>query len=160
MNNKIISCIVGGTSSLAQRSKSSHMLTIVRFGGARPGGMPTFNWKERKQLKLDELRGTMKNWPHGDFEDIEKYIDTTDPSYKVIKLADLGDQALESFPIVPDSRKKVFKTSLMFGPQKSCGMLNEHSHQINRKRRQPFSHRRVFGPKFAALKEQAAAGNQ
>ena len=47
-------------------------------GGGRPGGRPTFNWKQRKLLGLDDLRNQreMRIKFAGDFNDLKPFMDT------------------------------------------------------------------------------------
>jgi len=48
-------------------------------GGGRPGGKPTFNWKQRKLLGLDELKDQkdMRVKFAGDFNDLKPFMDIT-----------------------------------------------------------------------------------
>ena len=48
-------------------------------GGGRPGGKPTFNWKQRKELGLDNLKDEkdMRVKFAGDFNDLKSFMDSS-----------------------------------------------------------------------------------
>jgi len=110
----------------------------VRNGGGRPGGVPTFNWKEKKSINYDvggsksfedkfaaassfeELKESLKN---------EKFIDLTNlDKFEEEEIAD------ESEAI---SDKKVINVGLLFGPNKPRGAIprkDDYDHQKERRR--------------------------
>ena len=61
-------------------------------GGGRPGGKPTFNWKERMELRLARKGAKkikpFKMRPSGDWDDIAPYFDES-KGHIMINITDL-----------------------------------------------------------------------
>ena len=81
------SSLITSSSSLSIKSSISILSLYIpsiyqqyRYagGGGRPGGRPTFNWKQRKLLGLDDLRNQreMRIKFAGDFNDLKPFMDT------------------------------------------------------------------------------------
>ena len=82
----------------------NRVLDIVRhMGGGRPGGRPTFNWKEKRALGLDKEFGELKAGPFGYFEDIENHF-AKDVEKSFIKLGDIEEYTAPDVPLL--NRKK------------------------------------------------------
>lgn len=117
-------------------------------GGGRPGGKPTFNWRERMQLRLtrkgEKKLKPLKITPTGDWEDVEAYFDESKGD-TMINITELDEfeapdvKSYEQFEGPNDTRKEVDVSSL-FGPGKSRGSVERKKKQYKN-----FSHSRVFG---------------
>jgi len=106
-------------------------------GGGRPGGKPTFNWKERKALKLDELasRKEFKIKPFGDFDDLKPFFDEKvgDVTIDLRSVDSFDDESLFPKQSLDDENdpkaafkgenntRKVVQISSLFGSKKTFG---------------------------------------
>ena len=98
-------------------------------GGGRPGGRPTFTWKEKKQLELDgkRLKPMRVNADVGLFEDIEPYFNPARGD-KIVDITNL--EVFEEDPPAsylrgeekPNGRTKI-QVSRLFGSTKPVGTL-------------------------------------
>ena len=125
-------------------------------GGGRPGGKPTFNWRERMMLRLarkDEKKlKPLKIAPTGDWADLEAYFDESRGD-TMINISELDEfeapdvVSHEQFEGPNDTRKEI-DVSTLFGPHKPRGALERKRKPSYAKN---FSHTRVFGRKKEAL---------
>ena len=125
---------------------SNVLLTTVRHGGGgggRPGGKPTFNWKQRKILGLDGAKA-LKPYKFKPtfqlFSDLEPYfdpkkdviIDITDletfeePQELLDRVAKDDSETENKYEGENNTRKQVQITSL-FGSAKPFGLLPNHT---------------------------------
>ncbi len=140
-------------SVVSRRATQARVATCqqLRFagGGGRPGGKPTFNWKERMELRLarkgDKRIKPFKVGPSGDWDDIAPYFDKN-KGHTMIDITDLDTfeapetEELGEFEGENDTRKVIDVTSL-FGPDKARGSLPKKRNHAKLN----FSHRRIFG---------------
>lgn len=108
-------------------------------GGGRPGGKPTFNWKERRALNLDVLskRKEFKVKPFGNFDELKPFFDEKvgDMTIDLKKVESFDDTTY--FPQNLDemdsdnlfkgenNTRKVMQMSLLFGSKKPYGMFTK-----------------------------------
>ena len=122
-------------------------------GGGRPGGRPTFNWKQKQQLRLLEKAGKRANLAPvgvmGDFQDIRDLVDaasTVDITNLATYESPRDAAAAEAGPYEGDNntRKQILVANL-YGSHKPCGPLVKKQNFEQRR----FSHRRLFEDKKA-----------
>lgn len=105
LNDKQVRLIYTTTKLPSQLSKSINNTILKRYagGGGRPGGKPTFNWKERKQLGLDNInkKPFKLNPQMGLWDDIKDHFDES----KGDKMIDITD--LENFEEDPEDLKRL-----------------------------------------------------
>jgi len=107
-------------------------------GGGRPGGKPTFSWKQKFQLRLDskQKKKVYKSRPFGDFQELEEYIDPTrgDAIYEI------SDGFTEpEMPKGMNNQYKVIDVTKLYGSDKPYGQLTR-DRPVNSS---PFSKRRM-----------------
>jgi len=105
-------------------------------GGGRPGGKPSFNWKERSALKLDNFgsRNEFKIKPFGSYDEIKPFYDENagDVTIDLNKVASFDDETL--FPPNVDDEignlfkgdsntRKILQISSLYGSTKPYGLL-------------------------------------
>ena len=118
-----------------------HLQNPVRFagGGGRPGGRPAFNWKEKLLLRLgsNEKKMPWKNRPFGDFEaEIMPYFDASrgDVIVDITNMSDWKEPVgVSSGTDERNNDKKKVKIPLLFGSNKSFGLLSKNSTSVGRK---------------------------
>ena len=114
-------------------------------GGGRPGGKPTFNWKERRQLGLAPA-GTKapRMRSYGDEWEM-RHIITEEDLANTIKLYDVNDTDPQPFEYTEELiyDKKIIPVTSLFGPHKYRGAIFKKFNYQNKK----FSHQRIFGVK-------------
>jgi len=125
---------------LALASSVNDAAGQVRFagGGGRPGGKPTFSWKERRDLKLRDKGEKLKVFKlkdFGDFDDIKGFIDESRGDV-IIDITDMDDFDFNSLLGSPEeqatlkakmekdenSRKQIMP-SMLFGSAKPAGAI-------------------------------------
>ena len=125
---------------LALASSVNDAAGQIRFagGGGRPGGKPTFSWKERRDLQLREKGEKLKVFKlkdFGDFDDIKGFMDESRGDV-IIDITDLEDFDFESLMGTPEeqaaikakasqdenSRKQIIPSRL-FGSAKPTGNI-------------------------------------
>lgn len=96
-------------------------------GGGRPGGKPTFNWKEKKILNLTHVRKPVKMPLSGNFKMIEKHFDVNHGDFKITlsgNAPNVGNMTLEKLSTQLNmSRTKKVNLNLLFGSNKPFGEL-------------------------------------
>lgn len=103
-----------------------------------------FNWKQRKQLGLDlpKQPEEMKLEYFGDYEDLMK-----DERYKGGTFVDVPSEGTFEYTQgkvdEPDRQRKVINVAMLYGANKPTGPA------VLEKKRERFSHKRVFGHKSA-----------
>lgn len=155
----MLSCALLARNSLAAAATT----TAKRFagGGGRPGGRPTFNWKQKQQLRLLEKgQRTPKLVPLGvvgDFRDIQGLVDMS----KAVNLSKLDeytsppDAAADLGPWEGENNtRKQVQVSRLFGSAKPYGALVKKANFENRR----FSHKRLAEQKQARLGATRAGG--
>ena len=132
------------------RSRSA-LQTQIRYagGGGRPGGKPTFNWKERMALRLarkgDQKVKPFRVVPTGDWDDIAPYFDEA-KGHSMIDITNLDSfeaphtEEIGEFEGEHDTRKSI-DVSRLFGKDKARGAIPKKYNYGNKR----FSHKRVFG---------------
>ena len=166
------------TVRLAGRGPAACVADLVGFGvgqnqqrnaggGGRPGGRPTFSWKDKQALRLankaDKQQKPFKVLPFGDFKDIEPYLNASKGDFMV----DITDSAewseesekkkrYESQGVTYEeaeaekarvaNTRKVIDPSLLFGSQKTAGVIEKKYNYSGAK----FSHKRIFGESKSA----------
>lgn len=127
-------------SSIIDAISKDVIKTTVRYGGSRPGGRPTFNWKEKNQLKAIELKNNQNNASSpsstvfnnsttGDFDDIKHLFDpkngdvVVDISDTDFDSEDFDKQYLSNVGKVInyDTSRKSVNISKLFGSHKRKG---------------------------------------
>jgi hypothetical protein len=114
-------------------------------GGGRPSARPTFSWKERNALGLQDKQrsGVRKNklGVRGDASDMEEFLAATDVDVKEVDVLAQSD-GWESIDRYVDDKLTINPANL-FGPDKSRGRLIKKRNYNS----QRFSHSRIFGKK-------------
>lgn len=100
------------------------------------------NTKKEKKLSLQ---------PFGDFKQIEKQLSDNDfvVTLKGKESTKFNAEEISKLFKTDVNTKKVIDTTMLYGSHKTAGML---PHKHNKK--QPFSHRRIFGHKQAEVSNQ------
>jgi hypothetical protein len=133
-------------------------MTIVRHGGGggRPGGKPTFNWREKQQLRLvqKQAKKELKVLPFGSFLDLAPFFDEKDGDkiFDPTKTPNFTIEARQGADDPDNNTKKLISFPLLFGSNKSYGLLREKAN----KGRARFSHKRIFGQGKAPMVEATA----
>ncbi len=126
-NNKLKIIMIRFSRSFIQNTTlNSVIMKRYAGGGGRPGGKPTFNWKQKKALGLDKPKlKPFKIRPEISlFDDIAPYFD---PSRGDL-IVPIGDNFREPpYPYknveeIVDNQKKI-KISRLFGSNKPSGMI-------------------------------------
>ena len=101
-------------------------------GGGRPGGKPTFNWKERMELRLARKGAKkikpFKMRPSGDWDDIAPYFDES-KGHTMINITDLDSFEMPDIEDLgeyegPNDTRKVIDVTRLFGPDKVRGSIS------------------------------------
>eukprot|EP01040_Poterioochromonas_malhamensis_P014745 gene14745-16369_t len=127
------------------------LLNQKRFGGGgggRPGGKPTFNWKQKIELglvKTEKVKKTPLNLT-GRYVELKDHVNPTsgDLIIDFAKNADGLKEAQAHFHSLNNPQPRLNLTSL-YGSNKSYGFLPK------KPRKKPFSHKRIFGPRANAI---------
>ena len=152
------------------RSFQSSCLLQGGGGGGRPGGVPTFTWKQKKILQLEkkkeskvipnygsiELLGDISKYTTIDLSKTENYGTEVDPMTFLDPSSSLGG---DSDGKVTINHTKVIQARLLFGSHKPAYAIPLRGHpdkrgNTKRKVKLAFSHSRIFGHKKSA--EQSA----
>jgi len=126
---------------------TSCLRTIVRYagGGGRPGGVPKFNWKEKKLLNINQKRKPLKLRPYGYWEDIEEFFD---PKRDVMLPWEQDEKTFDdpafAGKINTESDRKRLDMRSLYGSSKSYGMLPVKDVPKEMKK---YSYERIFGEK-------------
>jgi hypothetical protein len=123
---------------LALVSRQGVNVMAKRFagGGGRPGAKPTFNWKERRALGLEEVgKKRTKSPVRGDFADLEALVDKE----SFINILEQPDGFTVGGNIPND--KKLINPAGLFGSGKPRGAIQKKRNYGNSR----FSHTRIFG---------------
>ena len=93
---------------LALSSSVNGAVGQIRFagGGGRPGGRPTFSWKERRDLQLRERGEKLKVFKlkdFGDFDDIKGFMDESRGDV-IIDITDLEEFDFQSLMGTPEEQ--------------------------------------------------------
>ena len=133
---------------------ASSPLQQIRFagGGGRPGGKPTFNWREKMALRLarrgDKKQKPLKITPSGDWDDLEAYFDEAkgDMMTNITKLDEFEFPETKKYGKFegPNDTRKQIDNFALFGPSKRRGIIVKKYKPRDAKN---FSHSRVFGHK-------------
>ena len=119
-------------------------------GGGRPGGKPTFNWRQKMQLRLaqkgDKKLKPFKLAPSGDWEDIEAHFDES-KGHTMVDITSMEQFEPPEMEILgeyegPNDTRKQIDQSALFGPDKPRGSIYRKQKPRDAKH---FSHSRVFG---------------
>ena len=99
----------------------------VRHGGSRPGGAPTFNWKEKRILNISnkpKLNLRKAEALAEDFDEIKKLL-TENGEGKFIDLTNMTDFEEEEIDEASQRKldKKTIQVSMLFGPHKLRGSI-------------------------------------
>lgn len=127
------------------RSTSTTISSVLKRhggGGGRPGGKPTLNFKEKRILGVDKPYQRLKFRPTGQWSELEPFFDPSRGDF-IIPLDGLEEYTEPDASYFFKNNRKMIQPSLLFGSNKSTGLLND------RRRKQPFSHSRIFGHKSA-----------
>jgi len=165
---------------LALTSSVNDAAGQIRFagGGGRPGGKPTFSWKERRDLKLREKGEKLKVYKlkeFGDFDDIKGFIDESRGDV-IIDITDMDDfdfhslmgsaeeQAeLKAKMEKGENSRKQIVPSMLFGSAKPAGAIlkkynyNRISWDNNPNRKHSYRLKRTGGAEGTAKTAQAQA---
>ena len=120
---------------------ANHMKISLRYagGGGRPGGKPTFNWKERKALRLaGKNTKPFKMKKVGDDEDLEELLQHIDTSKTIDLLSQDDGYEFNEADVDPN---KIISMNVLFGPNKPRGRILKKKNYDNKR----FSHTRMFG---------------
>jgi hypothetical protein len=113
--------------SLVRFTNSSFSLIGKRFnGGGRPGGRPTFNWKEKKILGLDNTKlPPLKMRPSGLLEDIMPYFDESRGDFiiDITKLEKFEEPPEKVLTSDATDQRKVIHVPRLFGSHKPAKAL-------------------------------------
>ena len=137
--------LLSHVSSIIYRPSIGYSVNIVRFagGGGRPGGRPTFNWREKQQLRLSnkDAQKEMKLRPFGSWLDLEPYFNEKEGD-KMIDPKKVPSYTVEASDAATENTRKTLHYASLFGSTKSYGFLRDkvkHGHHAR------FSHKRIFG---------------
>lgn len=122
----------------------------IRFGGGggRPGGRPSYNYKERRVLGIDEPYKKLKLRPWGFMEDIEHLIKLDEKAGDFeVDFAKTVNFKEPAFDYARTSNRKRVDPASLFGSNKGYGMI------ATPPKKQNFSHKRIFGEKLKRTKK-------